>query len=150
MRDQGTIKLKSFFLVGIQFACIVILVFRKDSDRYNILSLGTGIVSIVIGLWAIMVMTAGKLSVFPEVRRGAVFIRRGPYRIIRHPMYLAVILFCTAENFAFFSFFRLGVLLVLIVDLVVKMGYEENMLKKNFPEYIQYQKVTKRLIPFVY
>jgi protein-S-isoprenylcysteine O-methyltransferase Ste14 len=40
--------------------------------------------------------------------------------------------------------------LVLSVDLTVKMEYEETLLGRRFPEYNQYRKRTKRLIPFVY
>ena len=150
MPESEKLNPGSFFLVAVQFACIGVLLFCNNPQHYNGLSMFTGLAGIVIGSWAVMVMAAGKLSIFPEVRDGAVLIRRGPYRFIRHPMYLAVILFCGAEVLALFTAFRLAVLILLVIDLVVKMGYEENMLRENFPEYREYQKVTRKLIPFVY
>ena len=128
-------------LVIVQFVCIGVLIVQPGPVTYNLLSLFTGGFSIVIGVWAVLVMAAGKLSIF---------IQRGPYRIIRHPMYLAVILFCLAEVLAYFTLFRLGVLIFLIVDLLIKMRYEESLLVQEFEEYRSYKKVTRKIVPFVY
>jgi len=40
--------------------------------------------------------------------------------------------------------------LVLLIDLHFKFSYEEKLLIEKYPEYIDYKKKTKRLIPFIY
>jgi len=41
-------------------------------------------------------------------------------------------------------------LLVLIIDLHFKLGWEETMLSEKFEDYHAYQKQSKKLIPFIY
>ena len=48
-----------------------------------------------------------------------------------------------------YSLFGLAAGLILTVDLLIKIRYEEGLLKRHFSEYAAYMKVTKRLIPFV-
>jgi len=75
----------------------------------------------------------------------------GPYRLIRHPMYTAVLsislgLAFLIQSWAFFCVFC--VYLVLIFPLI---HMEEDGLRKVYGEqYIAYQQETRRLIPFVY
>ncbi len=47
---------------------------------------------IALGIWAVLVMRIGSFNITPDVKTGGKFVRRGPYRIIRHPMYAAVLL----------------------------------------------------------
>jgi len=39
---------------------------------------------------------------------------------------------------------------LLLVSFLLKLNYEEKILKKHFKEYVDYQKRTKKLIPFAY
>ena len=39
---------------------------------------------------------------------------------------------------------------VLVVDLVVKLTYEERLLAAHFPAYAAYQQASKRLVPLVW
>ncbi|NOR88361.1 MAG: isoprenylcysteine carboxylmethyltransferase family protein, partial [Bacteroidales bacterium] len=79
-----------------------------------------------------------------------VFVSKGPYRLIRHPMYSSIFLFVIPEIIAEFSLFRLLFLMVLILALLFKMNYEENRLVHQFDEYPDYQKKTHRIIPYIY
>jgi len=45
---------------------------------------------------------------------------------------------------------RLSNLNMLLIDLHFKFFYEEKLLLKKYPEYIDYKKKTKRIIPFIY
>jgi protein-S-isoprenylcysteine O-methyltransferase Ste14 len=48
-----------------------------------------------------------------------------------------------------YSLLRLTAVLVLTIDLIIKMVYEESLLRKHFSLYESYMRKTKRLIPFV-
>jgi protein-S-isoprenylcysteine O-methyltransferase Ste14 len=78
-------------------------------------------------------------------------VRRGPYRLVRHPMYTAALsislgLACLIPSWVFLSVF--GIYLALILPLI---SMEEEGLRKIYgAQYGAYQQKTKRLVPFVY
>jgi protein-S-isoprenylcysteine O-methyltransferase Ste14 len=86
-------------------------------------------------------------SVMAEARR---LVTSGPYRFVRHPLYLA-------EEFAviglFLQFLSVWTALLLAVQIVFqlrRMHNEEAVLAATFPEYATYQARTARLIPRIY
>jgi protein-S-isoprenylcysteine O-methyltransferase Ste14 len=84
-------------------------------------------------------------------RAGDTLILSGPYRIVRHPMYTAVLgialgLACLTQSLAFYSVFV--IYLVLIIFLIPA---EEDGLRQMYGEqYAAYQKKVKRLFPLIY
>ena len=75
----------------------------------------------------------------------------GPYHYIRHPLYLGEIL----RNVGIVSIFSsgIGLLLILVgtILLLFRINMEEEMLLKAFgSEYKEYQRTTKKLIPYIY
>jgi protein-S-isoprenylcysteine O-methyltransferase Ste14 len=103
-----------------------------------------------IGIWAIIVMGIGNINISPLMKEGAVLVTRGPYRVIRHPMYLAVLLVIWPLIIDDFSVMRITAGFILTLDLIIKILFEENLLKKQFAEYEAYMKTTKRLIPVIF
>lgn len=89
--------------------------------------------------------------------RGAVqeemhLIRQGPYQWIRHPLYLAAILWCIGWPFFLKSLFgSMAALAFIIPALRIRMNDEEQQLVRVLGEdYRKYQKETWRLLPFIY
>ena len=82
----------------------------------------------VIALWAFVAMGLGNIRGFPEIPQHGRLVVHGPYRWVRHPMYASV----------------------LVITLWVKLRYEERLLMERFPEYDNYRRHIKRLIPFVW
>jgi protein-S-isoprenylcysteine O-methyltransferase Ste14 len=95
-------------------------------------------------------MGIGNTNISPIVKQGAVLVTRGPYRLIRHPMYLAVLLVIWPLIIDRFSFLRITAGFVLTVNLIIKMLFEEGLLKQQFARYKAYMRTTKRLIPLVF
>jgi protein-S-isoprenylcysteine O-methyltransferase Ste14 len=84
-------------------------------------------------------------GVLPDVRG---LVTRGPYRLVRHPLYLgeltaALGIVVGAERWAP----ALGAWLVCLGLQLVRTKYEERSLRAEFPEYAPYADRTKRLIP---
>ena len=84
-------------------------------------------------------------GVLPDVRG---LVTRGPYRLVRHPLYLgeltaALGIVVGAERWAP----ALGAWLVCLGLQLVRTQYEERSLRAEFPEYAPYADRTKRLIP---
>ncbi len=108
------------------------------------------LLSASLGLWAIVTMRPGNFNIGPHVKEDARLTANGPYRLVRHPMYAALLLFMLTLLLAHFNYPRLLFWLLLVVDILAKIAYEEELLSRHFQEYSDYKQVTKRLIPFLY
>ena len=81
---------------------------------------------------------------------GTSIIRRGPYRVVRHPMYSSVLLFIWAAVVSHASVFTLTVGIAATVMIVVRVVAEERLLRAHYPEYPDYARSTKALVPYVF
>ncbi|MCB0063076.1 MAG: isoprenylcysteine carboxylmethyltransferase family protein [Caldilineaceae bacterium] len=144
------ISVKSVLLVTIQLGAILAIfatgpLFASSPALLFLELLGGG-----VGLWALVAMRLTTFSVLPDVKRAGELTRRGPYRWIRHPMYLAVLLVTGALVLDQPTSLRMGIEVVLLIDILVKIGYEEALLLRHYPAYAAYRQATKRLLPYVY
>lgn len=74
----------------------------------------------------------------------------GPYAYLRHPLYAALIHFIWAGAVDHFSWPGLGWAETVTAGAFTRMHVEEYRLKRLHPEYRDYNKRVKKLIPFVY
>jgi protein-S-isoprenylcysteine O-methyltransferase Ste14 len=90
-------------------------------------------------------------SFVPKADRGAGFVTTGPYRLVRHPIYLGFVLLTMGEALAFGSWPALIVVLCGIVPTFVwRARAEETLLGRIFGEgYALYRRRTKMIIPYV-
>ncbi len=86
-----------------------------------------------------------------EVEQGQKVIMTGPYKIIRHPMYLGVILMFLLTPLALGSSWALIAFLPLIPLIVLRILNEEKVLVNELSGYKEYcQKTRYRLLPFIW
>jgi len=76
-------------------------------------------------------------------------VTTGPYRIIRHPIYTAACLFGWGPIVVHRSLVSVAGILLLLGALM-RMICEEQLVKQKYPEYVEYAKVTKRMVPFLF
>jgi len=86
-------------------------------------------------------------SMMAEARR---LVTSGPYRFVRHPLYLAEELAIIGIFMQFASAWTALLLAVQIAFQLRRMHNEEVVLTETFPEYAAYRRRTARLIPGVY
>lgn len=141
---------KSYLLVVIQFAAILIILLTGPLFARQRLYLVGESLGLLIGAWAVVVMQLPTFTIFPDVNVQGRLTRHGPYRYIRHPMYLAVLLVTLALVLDHFSLFRWLTWVILLANMLYKIHYEERLLGLHYPEYITYQQVSKRLLPWIY
>lgn len=140
----------NYLLVFIQFAGILFFIFTGQSVPASIPVFMLQAIAFVLGVWAIVAMKLHTLSVLPRVKEGGKLCTSGPYRILRHPMYTAVLLFLLALLINQYSMSRAVVFAVVFVDLMFKMQVEEKILLAHYNDYKAYMERTKRIVPFVY
>ena len=105
---------------------------------------------VLLGLWALWSMQLKNFKVAPSPKVDGSLVQRGPYRIIRHPMYTALLLLTAALVIGHFSWLRLLLWGGLVLVLQLKLTSEEQLLQKRFADYSAYTKTSKRLIPYIY
>lgn len=77
-------------------------------------------------------------------------VSHGPYRYWRHPIYAAILYFVWAGVLSNpLTIKTLGGASVVTAGLVARMLLEERLLVREMPEYPEYAKRTKRVIPFL-
>jgi protein-S-isoprenylcysteine O-methyltransferase Ste14 len=81
---------------------------------------------------------------------GTSIIRRGPYRVIRHPMYSAALLFIWAAVISHVSALTLTIGVAVTAVVVARIIAEERLLSAQYPEYRDYARSTKALVPFLF
>ena len=86
-----------------------------------------------------------------EIQDNQVVISTGPYALVRHPMYLAVIVIFTLSPVALGSYWALIPALLLPVVLAGRIDNEEQLLRRGLNGYEDYCKQVKyRLLPFIW
>jgi protein-S-isoprenylcysteine O-methyltransferase Ste14 len=91
-------------------------------------------------IWAGVTM-GSSLSPFPRPPRHAELVERGPYRFLRHPIYVGGFLFFAGLSLVF-SVYGLVLTAVLGAFWVAKARLEERHLVARFPEYADYRRRT--------
>lgn len=120
-------------------------------------------VSIYISLSADFLMLMGYLLMFfvfkqnsyasriVEVESDQKVISTGLYGIVRHPMYISVLIMFIPVPIALGSWWGLIPMAVIPFALVLRILNEEDVLKRELPGYREYcQKTRYRLVPFVW
>jgi protein-S-isoprenylcysteine O-methyltransferase Ste14 len=90
------------------------------------------------------------LSPLSEPRPGATLVTAGPYRWIRHPMYLGQALIAVGAPLTLGCRFVPWLAVPAIFILGRRMALEDAALARTYPEYPHYAAHAKRIIPFVY
>lgn len=135
-------------LVALQFALIATVVVRADFAHAGAASAALLVAGAALGAWTLTANRPGNFNIRPEPKAGGVLVTRGPYRWIRHPMYLAVMLFMAAfaaagDAWQWPAWAALGAVLF------AKARREERAMALAHPGYADYRARTRAILPFV-
>lgn len=100
-----------------------------------------------VGAIVVLFWLGRSFSITPQARG---LVVGGPYRFVRHPLYLTEQIALAGIMLRYRQPWSLGVYLVCLALQFVRMDYEEQVLADAFPGYSAYAKGTARLIPGVY
>lgn len=141
-------ELGGWMLVAAQFLALVsIAILGAGAWPFSLLSWALLTAGTMVFAWSLASLGPAT-HVHPEPNRKGLRTG-GPYAYIRHPMYLGLLLaasgICASAKpmaWAFFGF--------LALVLTAKIFTEEGALARIYPDYAEYRRRTKRLIPFVF
>lgn len=137
-------------LVIIQLVCLIVLVIIPYSRNRSSLTNVAGSIFIFIALIILSIAAVNlrpSLTIMPEPKVGAPFITKGIYKIVRHPMYLGVILIGVGLSLIKYSLVGILFTVILIVDLKIKHRYEDRLLLEKWPAAREYQGKVGALFP---
>ena len=154
MSDTKSTKMKrtGWAFVAAQFALIGLMVVLPRevhyvaSDVWRTIGMGLMVAGAAVGFWSAAFLGRG-LTPTPVPNGATELVTRGPYRYVRHPMYVAVILFMGGVAIRSGSWFAWPLLAGLLALFHVKSRWEEGQLQEVFRGYDAYMGRTPRFVP---
>lgn len=130
-------------------AMLAVVVVTQPSRNASPTRLAVGDFVAVIGCVGLLlsVLTLGRcFGVLPEARG---FVHRGPYKLVRHPVYVGEIVALGGLAIAAPAAVNIVVFGIFVLAQIVRTRLEESALIAAFPEYVGYAGETGRLFPLV-
>lgn len=131
------------------------LTLRFSISSFDLQSYLTGILfyifalSITFWVYAVNPFAIGSARIQKE--RNQKLITNGPYQLVRHPMYFAIIFFTLGVPLILSSPWAFIVAPIIIGNFIYRCYKEDNLLLNGLDGYKEYtQKVKYRMIPFIW
>ena len=128
-----------------------------DAVRFQWTSMQSSLLYVGVAMHVLgMIPVLGSLLSNPHLEttvriqtdRGHRVVTDGPYRYVRHPMYVGINLAFWGWSLVLGSWVAFGVACVVVVLLVVRTALEDKTLRNELPGYMEYcEKTRYRLIP---
>jgi protein-S-isoprenylcysteine O-methyltransferase Ste14 len=134
-------------LVAAQFTLIMLLIWPWTVPVLMWPALLMILPALVFGVWILKHNRIGNFNIRPELKSGSQLITDGPYALVRHPMYVAVLWFglCAVLLYASAAALLLWGLLLVVLDR--KAALEEIYLRAHFADYAAYANRVGRFLP---
>ena len=143
--------MKSRILVFIQFTTIFLMLLPLGGGTQNYyLGLSTAFLGILIGLLAIKAHPSGNFNIRPDIKENCTLVSHSIYKYIRHPMYASVLLSMLGVLVLYANIYVSVIYLLLLVNMLSKMFYEESLWHCKDSAYKEYAQNTYRLIPYIF
>lgn len=147
---------KSFMLFVVPFYISVYLpplenILRKNDTSIifivaGFLLLYSAIITRICTYWTI----GSNFSVTIQAKSEAILVVNGIYKYVRHPLYFTIFLISASGSIIFSCQLMWISILFTFIGILIRIKKEESLLVKRYPEYVQYQKSTKKLIPWIF
>ena len=104
---------------------------------------------VLLGIAAVVGLRRN-LSPLPVPKPSSTLVTTGAYRLVRHPIYGGLTLTAFGWALAFGGWLTVAYAIALFLLLERKSAREERLLLERFADYHDYQRRTRKFVPFVY
>jgi protein-S-isoprenylcysteine O-methyltransferase Ste14 len=119
------------------------------AGAFQVVGYGLAAAGVAMLAWS-AARLGGSLTPFPRPLPGGRLVTSGPYGFVRHPIYLGLLVLCLGWALASTSPLRVAMTVVLFVFFDLKARREEIWLLERYPDYANYRKVVRKLVPGIY
>ena len=144
------IDFKSISLVIIQIICVALILLTGNLVPRSFPLQVVFVLAISLGVWALWTINFKNFRLTPNFPKNSRLIAKGPYKLIRHPMYSCLLLTTLMIVLDDLSIIRIAIWIILFIDLYIKLIYEEKLIIDRNTDYLIYKRGTKRLFPFIH
>ncbi len=150
-RNYNTAATVVSLTLGLVCNWVKVLPFGTPGASIFWIGIGVMLLGLILRHWAIISLGRFFRTTI-ELEKGQKVIDNGPYRYIRHPSYAGIILFFIGYGIVSRDWLSLGVAVCLpAASLIYRIQIEEKALAEGMgPDYVAYQKKTKKLLPGIW
>ena len=141
-------KIISNFAVIAPVLALAALLLQRSLFSLSPLVIAAQAVAVGLAIWARRSFARGQFRVSAAPASGGL-IKTGAFRVLRHPMYAAALLFVWAAILGHWSVANALIGIALVLVLLIRVPIEERLIQARYPEYGEYARTTKRVIPFL-
>lgn len=128
---------------------IVGLVYTGSLLGHGPVAIGLQVAAFTLMLWARIAFGIRSFHFAANPTEGGL-VTTGPYGFVRHPIYAAILLFLWTGIATNLSPASVALGLVATAMLFLRMVFEESLVRQRYPEYADYARRTKRVVPYLF
>lgn len=115
----------------------------------NAVGIAVQVAAFGLMVWARLTFGSRSFHATPDPTPGGL-VTTGPYRFVRHPIYAAICLFAGAGVLSNPSGLAAALAVVLTAGAIFRMLCEEQLVAVRYPEYREYARKTRRMVPYLF
>ena len=142
-------KLISKFFFPIFIVAILVLLISGNLLSSSPFVIAIQVLALALGIWARRTFQSGQFSTSAETKEGQL-LRTGPYQFIRHPIYAIVLVLIWSSVLGHPFFTTVMVSLIMTGVTIIRILTEEEFLRERYPDYAEYSRKIKRIVPFIF
>lgn len=130
-------------------AGILLLYWNQGLFSPSPIVIAVQILSVFLMIWARVTFGRRSFHAMASPTEGGL-VTTGPYRYFRHPIYAAALFITWAGAFGNLSLLNVVFGFLTLAGALARIYCEETLVRVRYPEYDDYAKKTRRLIPFLF
>lgn len=139
---------RSLIFNGFGILASIFILLSGQIISQTVVTILVQVVGILLIVWSLITIKVNKTKHPHHLPPGYFFLTKGPYEILRHPIYAGYLLIMVSIAEVEFTFLRFIALAILCICVMFKIIREEYLMTQEIKEYKEYKSKTKALIPY--